>query len=133
MPKRLPTPALEQVSRHVIVTMDASSTGWCATCNGQAASGFWTGSRLLWHIDCLELLAVLLALQRFQPLLLGKHMLVRTVNTATVSYINWQGCLRSRCMSQFACHLLLWSQTRRKSLRAVHIPGKLNRAADALS
>ncbi len=30
---------LEQVSRHTVVTTDASSTGWGATCNGQAASG----------------------------------------------------------------------------------------------
>ncbi len=36
-------------------------------------------------------------------------------------------------MSQLARHLLLWSHTQFKSLRAVHIPGKLNRAADALS
>ncbi len=51
----------------------------------------------------------------------------------TVSYINWQGCLRSRCMSQLARHLLLWSQMQCKSQRVVHIPGELNRAADALS
>ncbi len=36
-------------------------------------------------------------------------------------------------MSQLARHLLLWSHTQFKSLRAVHIPGQLNRAADALS
>ncbi len=36
-------------------------------------------------------------------------------------------------MSQLARHLLLWSHTQLKSLRAVHIPGKLNRATDALS
>ncbi len=30
---------LEQVSRHVVVTTDAYSMGWGATCNGQAASG----------------------------------------------------------------------------------------------
>ncbi len=124
---------LEQVSRHVVVMMDASSVGWCVTCYGQAASGVWTGPRLLWHINCLELLEVLLALRRFRRLLLGKHVLVHTVNTATVSYINWQGCLRSRCMSQLTHHLLLWSQTRRKLLRTIHIPGKLNRAADVLS
>ena len=124
---------LEQVSRHVVVTTDASNTGWDATCNGQAASGSWTGPRLLWHINCLELLAVHLALRRFRPLLLDKHVLVRTDNTAAVSYINRQGGLRSRRMSQLARHLLLWSQTRLKSLRAIHIPGELNRAADALS
>ncbi len=116
---------LEQVSRHVVVTTGASSTGWGATCNGQAASGLWTGPRLLWHINCLELLAVHLALRQFRPLLLGKHVLVRTDNTAAVSYINRMGGIRSRRMSQFARHLLLWSHTRLKSLRAVHIPGEL--------
>ncbi len=54
---------LEQVSRHTVVTTDASSTGWGTTCNGQAASGLWTGPRLLWNINCLELWAVHLALR----------------------------------------------------------------------
>ncbi|KAL0150943.1 hypothetical protein M9458_053755, partial [Cirrhinus mrigala] len=124
---------LGQVSRHVVVHTDASTTGWGAVCNGQAASGSWTGPQLLWHINCLKLLAVLLALRRFLPMLHHKHVLVRTDNTATVAYINRQGGLRSRRMSQLARHLLLWSQTRLKSLRAVHIPGELNRAADQLS
>ncbi len=75
---------LEQVSRHTVVTTDASSTGWGATCNGQAASGLWTGPRLLWHINCLELWTVHLALPQFRPLLLGKHVLVRTDSTAAV-------------------------------------------------
>ncbi len=124
---------LEQVSRHTVVTTDASSTGWGTTCNRQAASGLWTGPRLLWHIDCLELWAVHLVLRQFRPLLLGKHVLVRTDNTVAVSYINRLGGIRSHRMSQLARHLLLWSHTQFKSLRTVHIPGKLNRAADALS
>ncbi|KAL0194522.1 hypothetical protein M9458_008094, partial [Cirrhinus mrigala] len=70
---------------HVVVHTDASTTGWGAVCNGQAASGSWTGPRLLWHINCLELLAVLLALRRFIPMLRHKHVLVRTDNTATVA------------------------------------------------
>ncbi len=74
-----------------------------------------------------------LALRQFRPLLLGKHVLVRTDNTAAVSYINRLGGIRSHRMSQLARHLLLWSHTQFKSLRAVHIPGQLNRAADALS
>ncbi|KAL0163506.1 hypothetical protein M9458_039259, partial [Cirrhinus mrigala] len=108
------------VSRRIIVTTDASKTGWGATCNGQAASGVWTGPRLFWHINCLELLAVLLALRRSD-------------NTATVAYINHQGSVRSFRMSQLARHLLLWSQHRLKSLRATHIPGEANRMADSLS
>ncbi len=74
-----------------------------------------------------------LALRQFRPLLLGKHVLVRTDNTAAVSYINRLGGIRSHRMSQLARHLLLWSHMQFKSLRAVHIPGQLNRAADALS
>ncbi len=110
-----------------------NSTGWGATYNGQAASGLWTGPRLLWHINCLELWVVHLALRQFRPLLLGKHVLVRTDNTAAVSYINRLGGIRSHCMSQLARHLLLWSHTQFKSLHAVHIPGQLNRAAHAFS
>ncbi len=124
---------LGQVSRHVVVSTDASAMGWGAMCNGHAAAGLWTGSRLQWHINCLELLAVWLALRRFKGLLHDKHVLVRTDNTATVAYINHQGGLRSRRLSQLARHLLLWSQKHLRSLRAVHIPGELNRAADELS
>ncbi len=105
---------LEQVSRHTVVTV---CMGWGATCNRQAA--------LLWQINCLELWTVHLALPQFWPLLLGKHVLFCTDNTAAVSYINRLGGIRSHRMSQLTCHL--------KSLRAVHIPRKLNRAADALS
>ncbi len=72
---------LEQVSRHTVVTIDASSTGWGATCNGQVASGLWIWMGLLWNINCLELWAVHLTLRQFRPLLLGQHVLVRTDNT----------------------------------------------------
>ncbi len=34
---------LVQVSRHVVVSTDASAMGWCAMCNGHAAAGLWTG------------------------------------------------------------------------------------------
>ncbi len=115
------------------MSTDASAMGWGAMCNGHAAAGLWTGSRLQWHINCLELLAVWLALRRFKGLLHDKHVLVRTDNTATVAYINHQGGLRSRRLSQLARHLLLWSQKHLRSLRAIHIPGELNCAADELS
>ncbi len=48
------------------------------------------------------------------------------------AYINRQGGLCSRRMSQLARHLL-WSQKHLRSLRAIQIPGLLNRAADELS
>ncbi len=89
---------LEQVSRHAVVYTDASAKGWGATFNGLAVSGVWTGPQLHWHINCLELLAVHLALNRLKRRLRGEHVLVRTDSTATVAYINRQGGLRSRRM-----------------------------------
>ncbi len=118
---------LEQVSRHAVVYTDASAKGWGATFNGLAVSGVWTGPQLHWHINCLELLAVHLALNRLKRRLRGEHVLVRTDSTATVAYINRQGGLRSRRMSQLARHLLLWSRKHLRSIRAIHILGLLNR------
>ncbi len=125
--------SFEQVSRHAVVYTDASAKGWGATFNGHAVLGVWTGPQLHWHINCLELLAVHLALNRLKRRLRGEHVLVRTDNSATVAYINRQGGLRSRRMSQLARHLLLWSRKHLRSLRAIHIPGLLNRTADELS
>ncbi len=124
---------LEQVSRHAVVYTDGFAEGWGVTFNGFAVSGVWTGPQLHWHINCLELLALHLALNRLKRCLRGEHVLVRTDSTATVAYINRQGGLRSRRMSQFACHLLLWSRKHLRSLRTIHIPGLLNRTADELS
>ncbi len=52
---------------------------------------------------------------------------------AVVSHINRQGGSRSRTLDRLARHLLLWSQDKFLSLRAVHVPGVLNLADDFLS
>ncbi len=83
-----------------------------------AVSGLWTGLQLHWHINCLELLEVCMALKHLKMRLRGKHVLVCTDNTVTVAYINRQGGLCSHRMLQ---------------LRAIHIPGLLDWAADELS
>ncbi len=56
----------EQVSRHSVVFTDASATSWGAMYNGHAVSGVWTGPKLRRHINCLELLAVRIALRRLR-------------------------------------------------------------------
>ncbi|KAI7810946.1 reverse transcriptase/ribonuclease H/putative methyltransferase [Triplophysa rosa] len=124
---------LGQVSRYVVVMTDASLQGWGAVCNGHAVSGRRTGPRLHWHINCLELWAVLLALKRLQPFVQGRHVLVRSDSTAAVAYINHQGGVRSRQLTRLARCLLLWSQQVISSLRAIHIPGDLIQTADRLS
>ncbi len=55
------------IHRRHMVTTDASMTGWGAVFEGRPASGEWTGEFLSWHINCLELRAVFLALMYFVP------------------------------------------------------------------
>ncbi len=117
--------ALEQVSRHAVVFTDALATGWGATYNGQAVSGVWTGPQLRWHINCLELLTVLLALSRLRG-----HLRWSVRTTWRPLRISTGKACR---MSQLARHLLLWSQKHLRSLNAIHIPGVFNQAADELS
>ncbi len=122
------------IHRRHMITTDASMTGWGAVFEGRPASGEWRKEEFLfWHINCLELRAVFLALKYFLPVLGEHHVIVRTDNMAVVSHINRQGGSRSRTLDRLARHLLLWSQDKFLSLRAVHVPGVLNLAADFLS
>ncbi len=79
---------LGQVSRHVVVSTDASAMGWWAMCNGHAAAGLWDPTAVAHQLP--RVASSMLALRRFKTLLHDKHVLVRTDNTATVAYINHQ-------------------------------------------
>ncbi len=79
------------IHRRHMITTDASMTGWGAVFEGRPASGEWKEKFLFWHINCLELRAVFLALKYFLPVLGGYHIIVRTDNMAVVSHINRQG------------------------------------------
>ncbi|XDV52760.1 hypothetical protein PO909_021427 [Leuciscus waleckii] len=92
--------------------------GWAPNCIGTSSY--------------IELLAVRLTLSRLKRPLQGRDVLVCMDNTATIAYINHQGGLLSRRMMQLACHLLLWSQKHLRSLRAIYVPGVLNRVTDEL-
>ncbi len=55
------------IHRRYMITTDASMTGWGAGFEGRPASGEWKEEFLSWHINCLELRAVFLALKNFLP------------------------------------------------------------------
>ncbi len=112
---------------------DASLTGWGVFMSGRPARSLWSGRHFTWHINCLEMLAMFRALKHFLPDLRNHHVLVRTDNTAVVSYINHQGGLRSRPLYKLAHQILVWSQDKFLLLSAIYIPGHLNIGADILS
>lgn len=110
-----------------VITTDASLVGWGATHEGRTVNGRWDPHIRSTHINCLELLAVHLALKPFLPWLRGHHFLVRT------AYINRQGGLRSPRLHTLAHRPIVWSSEHLQSLRATHVPGILNCGADLLS
>ncbi len=124
-------PVLGAPCRRVMLATDASLTGWGAVMSGRPAHGLWSGCHHMLHINCLEMLAVFRALKHFLPDLRDRHVLVRTDNTAVVFYLNHQGGLRSHPLYKLAHQMLVWSQDKLLSLRAVHIPGHLNIRADS--
>ncbi len=117
----------------VTLATDASLTGWGAVMSDHPARRLWRGHHLSWHINRLEMLTVFQVLKDFFPDLRDHHVLVRTDNTAVVTYINHQGGLRSRPLCRLAHQILVWSQGKLFSLRAVYIPGHLNVGPDIMS
>ncbi len=114
--------SLGLVASRVVVTTDASTRNWGAVCEGMPASGLWSEPQNRWHINRLELEAVL-DLKEFRTQLEQQHVLIRTDNTSVVLYINRQGSIRSRALCKQAMNLLIWADSRLLSIRATHIPG----------
>ncbi len=121
------------ICRCQMITTDASLSELGAVFKGRLAYGVWSGKYLTLHMNSLELRVVHLALTHFLLFLTHSHVIVKTDNMAVVSHINRQGGFRSRTLNRHACQLLLWAQDKFLSLRAVHVPGVLNLAADFLS
>ncbi len=111
-----------------VVTTDTSNTGWGALCEGKPTFGHWSnaiGHQLLGN--------VCRACQFFLPDLIGRHVLICSDNMSVVSYINHQGGVSSKRLFILAERLLEWAQLNLRSLRAAHLPGRLNQGADMLS
>lgn len=117
---------LVMASRRKIVTTDASSSGWGALYKGKPTFGSWSIHEQHLHINCVEMMAVCLALKTFLPALKGHRILVRSDNTTVVAYINHQGGLRSCPLYRMTRCLLFWAQSKLLSLQAVPVPGILN-------
>ncbi len=118
---------LVMVCRRKVVWGDASNTGWGALCEGWPAFCLWSKEEGRLHINCLEMLAVCGYLHAFLPDLKGHHVLVRSDS------MNHQGGLSSRRLFTLVERLLEWAQHNLRSLRATHVPGKLNQRIDMLS
>ena len=112
---------------------DASKEGWGAHLNERMARGSWSVPESKLHINYLELKAVFLALKEFQDLCTDNIVLIATDNTTVVAYINKEGGMRSGQLCALLWRILTWCSQRQVTLKARHIPGRLNVIADKLS
>ena len=124
---------LHPIKHALQIFTDASKEGWGAHLNEHTARGTWSLPESMLHINYLELKAVFLALKEFQDLCLGKIVLVATDNTTMVSYINKEGGMRSGPLCALLWRILTWCTRNQVTLKARHIPGRLNMVADKLS
>ena len=112
---------------------DASKEGWGAHLDEHTARGQWSLPESKLNINHLELKAVFLALKEFQTLVFNKTVLVATDNTTVVAYINKEGGMKSGSLCALLWRILSWCTRQQVTLRARHIPGRLNVIADKLS
>ena len=124
---------LHPLQHAVQLFTDASNEGWGAHLGDFTARGVWSPLEGRLHINFLEMKAVLLALRQLEHLCKDQIVLVATDNTTVVSYINKQGGMRSDSLCALLWRLLSWCHHRGITLRARHIPGRLNVIADKLS
>ena len=126
VPISLPTPQQELYT-------DASVVGWGAHFEEHSASGTWSPIQKSWHINLLEMQAVLEAIQALLPHLSSRAILLCTDNTTVACYINKQGGSRSTSLSLKAEAILQLCQIQEIRIAARHVPGKVNILADFLS
>ena len=124
---------LHPLQHAVQLFTDALNEGWGAHLGDFTARGVWSPFESRLHRNFLEMKAVLLALRQLEHLCKDQIVLVATDNTTVVSYINKQGGMRSGSLCALLWRLLSWCHHRGITLRARHIPGRLNVIADKLS
>ena len=124
---------LHPIQHALQIFTDASKEGWGAHLDEHTARGCWSTPESNLHINYLELKAVFLALVEFQDLCTDKTVLIATDNTTVVSYINKEGGMRSGPLCALLWRILTWCTRRQVTIKARHIPGRLNVVADKLS
>ena len=129
----LPPRSLSPFSADITIFTDASNSGWGAWTSSNSVSGKWSESENEYHINVLELLAVLYAFQSLYRTTYSCSILVKSDNSTVVAYINKQGGTTCRKLCNLAIELWDFCVVRNIRLAASHVAGVLNVQADKLS
>lgn len=97
----------------------------------QERTGPWTEREREKHINDLELLVALRALQSFNETVHSTSVEFKLDNKSAVSYINKLGGSKSKELCGIALQIAHWCEIRNLSVTAVFIPGSSNTLADS--
>src|SRR5207253_1604098 len=112
---------------------DASLRGWGAHVGDRVASGIWSHRQQGEHINVLELMAIRQGLLSFLPILSNKIVQVQADNTTALAYLKKGGGTHSSRLHNLTSEIFRLCETHHVTLLPLHIPGRLNVLADALS
>ena len=131
---RVPTEGVQLSPLHFSsrIFTDASNIGWGGHLGDQLTQGLWSSQEQKLHINVLEMRAVINTLKEFLPPM-GSNILVSTDNTTVVAHINKEGGTHSWALMVETFSLFMLAVLHQWTIKAVHIPGKLNVIADHLS
>jgi ribonuclease HI len=116
----------------VVITTDASASGWGATLNQLQASGFWSLEMKKASSNQRELMAVVMALQSFKEKSKNKDVKILSDNATTVAQINLMSG-RSEGLNRILRILVNLCSELNIRITAKYLPGIQNTQADALS
>ena len=117
-------------SPDIEISTDASKEGWGCAIGEVKTGGRFTVEESLMHINCLEILAVLYSLKACLNEANDVHILVKSDNTTTVTYLNNMGGSRAPDCDRLAKRIWEWAIDRNIWISATHIPGATNVSAD---
>ena len=130
----LPPRTLAPFSADTSLVTDASLSGWGAwSSEGGNVFGSWSSEESTWHINVLELKAVLFGFHCLFRNSFNTSILIRSDNTTVVAYINKQGGTTSKALCDLALELWAFCIHRNLCIHATHIAGVSNDRADELS
>ena len=119
---------IRQGNPNLIITSDASTTGYGAVCDNKTANGIWSDEEKLNHINVLELKGAFFALKMFASEEFNKHILLRLDNTTAVNVINNLGTCKAPHIQKLCKKLFTWAIHRKLWITATYIPSKSNEA-----
>lgn len=116
----------------IIITSDASLTGWGAHSGEFHAKGNWAHEHIDLHINVLELWAAFLALKTFVNRD-NVQVLIRVDSSTAMAYINRQGGCKSTQCFNVAKLIWQWCESKGVTISASWLNTKDNFIADKLS